>query len=92
MPYTVQNDTINGNVWYTKNAARGEVYAIVLGWPGRTLRLGAMSVFDFSGAIGLLGNPGLTLDFSVQAPGILVEMPMLEDVRSKWAYTFVFKT
>ena len=90
VPYRVQNDTITPGVWYTKNADRRQVYAIVAeGWPGRTLRLGSMSVFDFS-TIELLGNPGRTLEFSAQPEGILLTMPLLEDVRSKWAYTLVF--
>ena len=62
---------------------------MIIGWPGRTLRLGSVSPFEFS-SIGLLGSPGLTLDFVAQSEGILVTMPLLEDVRSKWAYTLVF--
>ncbi|XP_012256891.2 alpha-L-fucosidase [Athalia rosae] len=44
-PWTVQNDTITGDVWYTQSADKQKVYATLLSWPANDLlRLGAIQL------------------------------------------------
>lgn len=34
-PWTIQNDTLTYNVWYTQNKNTKQIYAIILTWPNK---------------------------------------------------------
>ena len=59
-PWTVQNDTLTSDVWYTSDGDKN-VYGIVLHWPDKSvLQLGStVSLFsETSPTVSLLGNTG----------------------------------
>lgn len=46
-PWSVQNDTLSGDVWYTSDGKDEKVYATFLSWPkDNILRLGAVVLPD----------------------------------------------
>ena len=43
--WTVQNDTLSGDVWYTKSKENNKLYAILLSWPkDNILELGSVKI------------------------------------------------
>ncbi|XP_043217743.1 alpha-L-fucosidase-like [Amphibalanus amphitrite] len=80
-PWTVQNDTLQGDVWYTQRA--GDVYAIALSWPaGGQLRLG--SAPQQLTSCQLLGHGPVPCQDGV------VEFPDLTEVTGRWAWVVRF--
>jgi len=87
VPHTVQNDTVTPGIWFTADENKTKVYALMTSWPGQTVHLGAVNSTT-SMTVNLLGFPN-TLLWSVADPGIRVNLPRLDDVNSKWAWTLV---
>lgn len=55
-PWIHQNDTLNGDVWYTISR-NGNVYASVLSWPDdNVLKLGAVKSIATDTKVSLLGS------------------------------------
>lgn len=55
-PWTVQNDTLTGSVWYTQSKDENQLYASILEWPdNNTLFLGSIKNISSNTQIHLLG-------------------------------------
>ncbi|XP_041347731.1 alpha-L-fucosidase-like [Gigantopelta aegis] len=90
-PWTHQNDTVTGTVWYTskKGAASTTVYAISLMWPRSSLVLGAPRV-SVDTKVTLLGYHGNISYKKHVSGGIELEIPFIymDDMPCQWAWTF----
>lgn len=63
-PWSVQNDTLTGSVWYTQSKDEKQLYASILQWPDDdTLHLGSLKISQNS-QIYLLGYPS-TIEVSI---------------------------
>ena len=86
-PWSTQNDTTSGKVWYTLGADKSTVYAISLTWPddGHVM-LG--SVQHAPSSIKLLGyDGGISSSFSTSY-GLMIVLPRLPEGKLQWAWTF----
>lgn len=89
-PWNYQNDTLNGNVWYTmKDSA---VYAISLGWPENDkLLVGSPKVTEGQTKVSLLGSND-NLEFSESEGKVEIQFPSMSHVLSscgsgcQWGY------
>ncbi|XP_033221423.1 alpha-L-fucosidase-like isoform X2 [Belonocnema kinseyi] len=73
-PWTVQNDTLSGDVWYTQSKDGQTLYAILLSWPKHnTLGLGSVKVQD-SSKINLLGYPN-ALEWEQHSSELWINLP-----------------
>jgi len=59
-PWTVQNDTLTGSVWYTQSKDENQLYASILEWPdNNTLFLGSIRVPQDQYQMHILGYPSI---------------------------------
>lgn len=86
-PWTVQNDTVTPNVWYTSNPTRKQVYAMTLDWPGKQLHLASVSP-SIVNSVQILGS-SVTPTWSSASTGINVEFPGADEINTQWAWTVV---
>ncbi|XP_063920280.1 alpha-L-fucosidase-like [Zophobas morio] len=88
-PWTVQNDTLTSDVWYTSDGDKN-VYGIVLHWPDKSvLQLGStVSLFsETSPTVSLLGNTGnLTWNVDSDQGIVSIELPNKSTVANQWAW------
>ncbi|RZC32185.1 alpha-L-fucosidase-like [Asbolus verrucosus] len=86
--WTVQNDTLTSNVWYTTDSDKNNVYAIVLQWPDNNiLQLkSAVDIFTNSTVTAsLLGTSG-SLKWIVSDEIVRIHFPDKATVTSDWAW------
>lgn len=58
-PWTAQNDTLTGSVWYTQSKDEKRLYASILEWPNdNILHLGSLKI-PANTQINLLGYPSI---------------------------------
>lgn len=92
-PWTHQNDTSDGNVWYTAGpASQPAVYAIILSWPKNdTLQLAA-PVVSSTTKINMLGYSAPLKFQPIQGGGVIVNLPSVpaNQLPCKWAWTLKF--
>ncbi|XP_050309152.1 alpha-L-fucosidase-like isoform X2 [Anthonomus grandis grandis] len=85
-PWTVQNDTLNSNVWYTSKD--NAIYAIHLSWPENNTAI-LESVADLfqkdTTTVTLLGN-SQKLKWMTSAGQVEIQMPDKAEVKSETAY------
>lgn len=88
-PWTHQNDTSTGNVWYTTSYNAVHVYAIALEWPDdNILKLG--SVKASSGSTATMLGYG-KVNFKTSSNGVQVSFPNLPlDTQLMWAWVVRF--
>lgn len=68
-PWTFQNDSTNGDVWYTQSDDEQMVFAFVQHWPENDLLVVTSPIPDVNAtSISLLGLEGQTLEFSYDVP------------------------
>jgi alpha-L-fucosidase len=91
-PWKHQNDTVNGNVWYTTKVDKNVgvvVYGFVLEWPeDGFVRIGAIAG-DECKDISLLGFSGVINHMNTEQ-GMILELPDRDRVPSDWAWVFRF--
>ena len=93
-PWSHQNDSSNGDVWYTSKVSPGEgrvVYGVLLQWPQSGERLVVSS--PKAGAetsVSLLGWTAGPLQFSVAAGAMSIELPDITDSGLRWAWVLKF--
>lgn len=89
IPWTAQNDSINGNVWYT--AKENTVYAIVLEWPtNNLLNLGSATKLNADGVTLLETNE--SLNAKLLEDTLEIEFPDKATVKSNVAWVVKFST
>ncbi|XP_076256751.1 alpha-L-fucosidase-like isoform X1 [Rhynchophorus ferrugineus] len=91
-PWSFQNDTLNGNVWYTSKD--NAVYAIVLEWPDNNTVSLASPVDLFSNddtAVTLLGNQG-KLKWVLSSGQVQIRLPDKDLVKSETAWVLKIVT
>ncbi|CAH2013324.1 unnamed protein product [Acanthoscelides obtectus] len=89
-PWTRQNDTNDGDVWYT---SKGDViYAILLKWKP-TLELDApLELYKQHYSCYLVGQEQqIPLTFTTAKDKAQITMPPLHTTKSKWAYVLKFQ-
>ncbi|XP_051167885.1 alpha-L-fucosidase-like [Leptopilina boulardi] len=73
-PWKTQNDTLNGNVWYTESKTDEKLFAILLSWPtDNIVKLGSVRVLE-SASIQLLGNQS-KLDWRNHSSELWINLP-----------------
>ncbi|XP_033222354.1 plasma alpha-L-fucosidase-like isoform X2 [Belonocnema kinseyi] len=73
--WTVQNDTLSGNVWYTKSKKTNKLYAILLSWSkDNILELGSVKIPALT-QINLLGY-GNELSWEQRSNYLHIELPI----------------
>lgn len=78
-PYKIISD---GNIYYTRNKENTVVYAMVEGWPGKSLFVGHVSPPSRS-KVYLLGHDG-PLSWKVSGNGIVIKLPKaLQEVENR---------
>lgn len=94
-PWTTQNDTIDGNVWYTM---KGDiVYGILLGWPeDDKVELGAPKLKEGVSQVGMIGHDG-ELQFTAEKDRVRIQLPSLGRLINRcgkgcqWGYVLKFQ-
>jgi len=97
-PWTHQNDTASGNVWYTMNKSNSSasgysVYAFVLDWPeDNTLKLGSPETTDKTtvSMLGYTGGPFKWSGYSNTA-GLVVKFPFIPPNKLPSYHAWVLK-
>lgn len=85
--HTVQKDFTTEGAWYTSNRNRTITYAMLTKWSGETIQLGSI-LFAECLSIQLLDSPSnVELTYEFASPGIRVQLPPQEQVKSKYAWT-----
>ncbi|CAL4153464.1 unnamed protein product, partial [Meganyctiphanes norvegica] len=80
-----QNDTLTEDIWYTMKGE--DVYAFTLSWPYENqLTLGAVASTSTT-TITMLGYNGDNLQFRETTDGLVISMPWMSRVTSKWVWT-----
>lgn len=90
-PWLFQNDTINGNVWYTMSKSDSSVYAIALKWPTQSiLSLGAPDPHVETTTVQLLGYKYMLSWKDRQGGGLDIIIPPIPFnlMPCKWAWVF----
>ncbi|XP_065176508.1 alpha-L-fucosidase-like [Sycon ciliatum] len=87
-PWSTQNDTRSGSVWYTRNEANTITYAIALTWPeSGQLVLGSVAMAP--SRVTLLGYNGPVHSTHSSASGLTITLPQLPAAgKLEWAWTF----
>ncbi|ODN03706.1 Alpha-L-fucosidase, partial [Orchesella cincta] len=88
VPWTSQNDTLTKGVWYTSNKDRSKVYAIATSWPGKSIVLASVNPVP-NMSIQMLGATGELQFIKAAGGGLKIEVPRPDEIKSKWAWTFV---
>ncbi|XP_030757345.1 alpha-L-fucosidase-like isoform X2 [Sitophilus oryzae] len=87
-PWTAQNDSYNGNIWYTY--ANNNVYALVLEWPSDdTVTLqSSRQIFEASAntSVVLLGNEDTKLEWSLTTSQVQIKLPSKAIVKNPTAW------
>ena len=91
---TCQNDTTNGDVWYTKKD--DIIYGIVLGWPETdSVTLSCPIVDNMETKITMLGLSEGNLGFDVSLDQVEIQFPSMSqlqrDCNGKCKYGYVLK-
>lgn len=72
---------------YTTTPDKSHIYAMITIWPGPQITLGAVSL-NATDKVRMLGYDQGELQWSTNARGeIEVELPRMDEIRSKWAWT-----
>ncbi|CAL8071071.1 unnamed protein product [Orchesella dallaii] len=88
VPWTRQRDTVAKGVWYTTNKDKSKVYAMVLNWPGTKITLGSITS-NSKMTVQMLGASGDLQWRRAEGGGIEISVPRPDELKSRWAWTFV---
>ena len=92
---THQNDSLNGDVWYTSRVTEAEgevVYGLLLSWPpGSVLEVGSVEAGPRT-RVTLLGWPGgdLELGLGGEQLAVTITLPDITDTGLQWAWALKF--
>ncbi|XP_046453390.1 alpha-L-fucosidase-like [Daphnia pulex] len=92
LPWTLQNDTLTSNVWYTSKRIFiwKYVYGITLRWPeNNTLMIGAPVPLTDGSVVTLLGYKD-PLKWSIFKGVLSIQFPEMNKVESQWGWTVKF--
>ncbi|XP_065176507.1 alpha-L-fucosidase-like [Sycon ciliatum] len=90
-PWTAQNDSVSGDVWYTLSSDKTTVYAISLSWPAsHQLLLG--SVTTMPKTVTLVGYEGALQFAKGPSAGIAITLPHLDTNDLQWAWVFALSS
>ena len=78
-PWTVQNDTLTGSVWYTLSKNETQLYASILEWPDdNILSLGSLKLSEMS-QIHLLGYSSvISVSVLLLLPRCVIKMVVIK--------------
>jgi len=87
-PWDHQNDTQTSSVWYTKSKTSPTIYAMTTEWPlDSNLLLGAIPG-NIGTRVQMFGH-GQDLQWITTPEGMLVTLPSMDMVNSKWAWALI---
>lgn len=92
-PWKYQNDTVNENVWYTRNPSTGYVYAILLSYPADSKVVLGAPVVTSTTKVSMLGYQG-NINWIPAAPsqnGLQIDLSSIDQNNLPSSTAWVFR-